>query len=375
MKKGTITKYFAGGNTIRGFQSLFHYIPDDETKRFIIIKGGPGTGKSTLMKQIGQQAQESGFATEWFYCSSDNESLDGLSIPSLGFAIVDGTAPHVIDPVIPGAYDEILNLGDCWDAGKLRPCKEEIAALIRENGNWFKQAYHYLGEAAAVMDKLRWLMAEAMDYHAVSEMTHRLLKELVAALPPSAGTRGERHLFAGAITPLGPVNFYPSIFADVERFYLLTGDPGTGKSYLLEQIRQTVSRAGHRTGVYRCGFDAKRLDAVVVPVLKTAFVKVTYPHTFSLPPAQVIKEQSTIALSRFSKAAALKASAGERAENQERLWYLLGKAVEMIRSSKRNHDRLEDYYIRAMDFERIGVLREKLANEILDPKKVKSYTF
>ena len=211
LKKGKLKKYFAGGNTVRGFQSLFDYIPTTETKRQTIIKGGPGTGKSTLMKQLGQMAQEYGLDIEHFYCSSDNDSLDGLAIPALGYCIMDGTAPHVIDPRVPGAYDEIINLGDCWDAAKLRRNKNEIAALIRENGEWFARGYQYLREAETVMDKMRYHMDKAMDYSALAKMTYQLLLDLVASLPASTGAPQERHLFGGAITPGGLVNFYPSI--------------------------------------------------------------------------------------------------------------------------------------------------------------------
>jgi ABC-type lipoprotein export system ATPase subunit len=365
MKNGNTKEYFAGGNTMRGFHSLFHYIPGPDTKRLIIIKGGPGTGKSTLMKQVGQRAREKGMDTELFYCSSDNQSLDGLSVPELGFAMVDGTAPHVIDPKIPGAYDEIVNLGDCWDAGALRPRKDEIAAVIQQNSEWFVQAYQYLRESAVVMDKMRHYMRLAMDDDALTKMTHHLLRELVAALPPASEKAQSRHLFGGAITPAGLVNFYPSILEDVERFYLLTGDPGSGKSTLLRQVYETVTRAGHSTQVYHCAFDPERLDAVVIPVIKTAFVKISYPHSFSLPPVHPVKEQYTLALSRYSRVSALRASTTERAESQERFWYLLGKAVEMIRSAKRNHDQLEDYYIEAMDFQKIATIRERLLCELL----------
>jgi hypothetical protein len=42
---------FPGGNTSKGFYSLYRYIlSQDEARRIICIKGGPGTGKSSLMK-------------------------------------------------------------------------------------------------------------------------------------------------------------------------------------------------------------------------------------------------------------------------------------------------------------------------------------
>ena len=351
---------FAGGNTCRGFYSLFRYIPGRETDRMIIIKGGPGTGKSTLMKQVGQLAREKGLFTELFYCSSDQNSLDGLSVPAIGLVLVDGTAPHVIDPKLPGAYDEIINLGDCWDAAALRPFKKEIAALIDKNGEWFTQAYQYLQEAGVVLEKIRYFMRQAMDYPALSQMSHRLLNQLVASLPPANGNRQERHLFGGAITPGGLINFYPSIFQDIKRFYLLIGDHGSGKSTLLRQIHEAVISAGHSTNVYRCAFDPDRFDAVAIPVLQTAFVKATYPHSFALPSSQPPQEQHILALSRFTNPAILKSFANERAENQDRFWYLLEKAVTMIRNAKENHQRLETFYTRSMDFSKVAAVRQKL---------------
>lgn len=364
MSKGTIKKFFAGGNTVNGFYSLFHYIPRPEDTRLVVIKGGPGTGKSTLMKQIGRQAVETGLDVELFYCSSDNESLDGVAIPALGFAMVDGTAPHVIDPRIPGAYDEIVNLGDNWDTNLLRSNREAIAALISQNGGYFAQAYHYLKEAGIVMEKMRYLMAQAMDFSALGQITHGLLTDLAEALPKGGGPPRQRHLFAGAITPAGLVNEYPSILQGIDRFYLLAGDPGSGKSTLLRQIYETVLRAGHDVDVYRCAFDPERFDAVVIPVLNTAFVKVTYPHSFNVAPTQPVREQVMLSLSRYTRPASLRATAAERVENQERFWYLIGKAVEMIRASKRNHDQLEEYYIRAMDFARVGKVRDQLAESV-----------
>ena len=374
MSYGKVTKFFAGGNTCRGFHSLFHYIPGPETTRLIIIKGGPGTGKSTLMKQIGQKAREEGLSTQLFYCSSDNESLDGLFVPALGLAMVDGTAPHVIDPKVPGAYDEILNLGDCWNSAALQPHKDEIAALIQQNGDYFAQAYQYLHEAGSVMEKMRYLMGQAMDYRALAKMTQRLLSDLTAALPPAPEKPRERHLFASAITPAGLVNFYPSILQGVDRYYLLTGDPGSGKSTLLRKIYETVTDVGHDVQAYHCAFDPDRLDAVVVPALKTAFIKMTYPHTFSIPPTHPVKEQTTLSLSRHSRASLLRTSSAERAESQERFWYLTGKAVEMIRSSKRNHDQLEGYYVRAMDFSKAEAMRDRLINQIFQNETISKAT-
>ena len=88
-------QYFLGGNTPSGFYSLYHQLSDPERFRALyIIKSGPGSGKSSLMRRVGQRAQAAGLETVEVLCSGDPDSLDALILPRLGAAIVDGTAPQ-----------------------------------------------------------------------------------------------------------------------------------------------------------------------------------------------------------------------------------------------------------------------------------------
>ena len=88
-------QYFLGGNTPSGFYSLYHQLSDPERFRALyIIKSGPGSGKSSLMRRAGQRARAAGLKTEEVLCSGDPDSLDALILPQLGAAIVDGTAPQ-----------------------------------------------------------------------------------------------------------------------------------------------------------------------------------------------------------------------------------------------------------------------------------------
>ena len=105
-------KYFLGANSGEGFVSHFgdSYNCFDGWRAFI-IKGGPGTGKSSFMKYIAVNAADRGYEAVLCPCSSDPDSLDGLIIKDLKTVIIDGTAPHTVEPVYPGACEEIINLG------------------------------------------------------------------------------------------------------------------------------------------------------------------------------------------------------------------------------------------------------------------------
>ena len=101
------TQYFLGGNTPSGFYSLYHQLSDPARMRALyIIKGGPGSGKSTLMRRVERHVQAAGLETVQVLCSGDPDSLDAVMIPGLGAALVDGTAPQGV--VSKGHFEDKL---------------------------------------------------------------------------------------------------------------------------------------------------------------------------------------------------------------------------------------------------------------------------
>ncbi|MFZ5354266.1 MAG: ATPase [Bacillota bacterium] len=95
--RGHAKLVFPGGNTSKGFYSFYDHIIPIDAKRIFVIKGGPGVGKSSLMKAVAEEFLAQGYDVEKHYCSSDNNSLDGLVIPKANIALIDGTAPQRVD--------------------------------------------------------------------------------------------------------------------------------------------------------------------------------------------------------------------------------------------------------------------------------------
>ena len=89
-------RYYLGANSPSGFYSLYDQLLDPaEAEELLILKGGAGCGKSTLMGQVAARAEEKGLRVEYIRCSGDPDSLDAIILPDRHAAIVDGTAPHV----------------------------------------------------------------------------------------------------------------------------------------------------------------------------------------------------------------------------------------------------------------------------------------
>ena len=151
--EGRIRKIFPGGNTPQGFYSYYRYILSQEKAEHIYcLKGGPGVGKSTLMKEISKYFAAKGEAIDTFWCSADPDSMYGVLLRERNISIVDGTSPHIIDPINPGAVDEIIDLARYLDHNKIKKQKKQIVGCSQKVSEAFKEAYHHLNKAGMKYD-------------------------------------------------------------------------------------------------------------------------------------------------------------------------------------------------------------------------------
>ena len=123
--------YFVCANTACGFVNYFDSNLE-HLQQLFVLKGASGCGKSTMMRQLGRLCQKWGYRTEYIHCSSDPQSLDGVIMPELQTAIVDGTAPHVLEPFLAGVTGEYVNLGMAIQPEKLKACRYEMITLKKE---------------------------------------------------------------------------------------------------------------------------------------------------------------------------------------------------------------------------------------------------
>ena len=125
-----VTQYFLGGNTVRGFVSFYSGFCRGPEDFLWVIKGGPGCGKSSFMKTIGRAAEEKGLDVEYVLCSGDPESVDSVYFPALHTGYADGTAPHVLEAVTPGAAGLYLDLSRFYDRLALQPHHRAAAKAL-----------------------------------------------------------------------------------------------------------------------------------------------------------------------------------------------------------------------------------------------------
>lgn len=337
--------FFAGGNTARGFFSCFESIvPRAQRKRMFYIKGGPGVGKSTLMKRAAQTAEERGQTVVFFHCSSDPASLDGICLPDFGLGMMDGTAPHVYDPAVPGARDTLLSLGDFLDEKALVPHARDIEALQASISARFARCYRYLAAAEQVLGA-----------DSPAQENPRKVMETAdrwAQLLPLRGGYGSVHpLFASAFTPKGLVTV--TDFSLFERRITLDVPFGAHATSLMHEMARRAALRGLHVLELLDPLIPERVSHVVIPSHGVAFCTDERSETSA--------GEWTAAEEVFDVS---EGNSREQGFDRNAFELLCQRAVEQLAGAKALHDDLEKHYAGHMDFAKWQTVLDRVLAEL-----------
>ena len=160
-KKSTVSHRLIGSLTSAG---ACDFIPSitKRLKRRLLIKGLPGTGKSTIMKALGSEAEKRGFDVLYGWCGLDPEGVDLVLFPELSICLFDATNPHNYEPEEKG--DEIVDLVAMCEGNK--EAEEEIELISK--------AYR-----EKILDATGYMQAYAQAEKAVKITMDAAIKEAV----------------------------------------------------------------------------------------------------------------------------------------------------------------------------------------------------
>ena len=350
------SKYFLGANSAEGFVSEFGncYAPEDGWRVFI-IKGGPGTGKSSFMKYVAVKAADRGYAVTLCPCSSDPDSLDAVLLPEKKIAVIDGTAPHTVDPVYPGVCETILNFGDFWQAEKLNADKETVLETTARNKALHRTASRYIKAAGLLMaDNLKTALA-CTDTKKAAAYAEKLCKKLI---PKSKGEPTEWVRFLGGVTPKGVVSFASSLEKESKNTVVIRDEYGSASQIIMERVRAYALENGYETVTLKNPLlPSVIIDHIQIPALSLAFVTENAFQHFD-PALKRIHAR------RFVSNPQLHLSRERIAFNRKATKELLLAASETLAKAKAVHDELERCYIRAMDFAALTSFAEHFTQEL-----------
>lgn len=321
-----------------GFISCFdHLIPEAKLRRTIILKGGPGVGKSTFMRRVHAALCGDGEPSTLYFCSGDPDSLDAVAVPHAGLLILDGTAPHIVDPKIPGARDGIVNLGTCLNEEAMRPRLPQIRDCMADHAACSQRARACMGAARALAQDNAATIASAVDREKQERMLRALIKTVLCVDAPACDTPTVRPVITDAVTPKGELcligeNAQPRVIRLV-RHWAMDMTP------VLRRLSQAVQAAGYSVEEHLCPTVPGRLLHLGVPALETLITT-----------SEVLTSEQIFDFAACVPQSALLRHECALEQGRSSVKTHLHRAVSALAQAKQLHDELETFYVPNMDF-------------------------
>ncbi|MEA4924956.1 MAG: hypothetical protein VB084_06535 [Syntrophomonadaceae bacterium] len=357
MNNRGITRYvFASSFTNQGFYSFIPQLVNGLAQVYI-LKGPPGSGKSTFIRMLGDVMSQQGYDVEFWVSSLDPVIPDGVYIPQLDAAVINGSLPQPIDPKYPGARETIINLGEYWDQTAIQKHCREIVEQFDQVEKFQKRAANILKEASWAQEEIRNVNAAHLNIQQIDKLIHRLSAEIIENHP------GEKHYFAGVITDDGLMNYIDELSANCKRRYIFKGPTGSGKSTVISALVSEAKQRGYFLEYFHCGLEIDYLVMVIIRNLQLALIE---PGD-----AEIVLKQGDMVvdmtqyLDRYdSEEEAIKTS-----EAWRRYESLLLQAQHELESLRLSTREVKKIYTSAMDFERLDRKRQEIAEEISKRKQ------
>lgn len=341
-------KFFLGANSKNGFMSYFKQLQEySDSMQLLILKGGPGSGKSSLMKRVLSHSMEKGHKVEIIPCASDPYSLDAFIDYTQGFSMMDGTAPHVQDPALPGALHHIIYTGDLWDIKLLNKNSEKIGKISADISALHLGAGAYIKAAAALLQENIRYSSGFLNTKAVADFVKKATADFHIGDYKAPKTRLLSAVSVGEITV-----FEKTLSSLADRIYIIEDIWGGCASAILEQLRSVGNICGSDMILCPCSLIPEKLDHIIFPKERVAF---TTKNSFLS-----INEGEKIHSSQFYNQLPLADCMRERLNSSGAL---LTRAYGLIKEAKITHDDLEAFYAEAMDFDKMGNIYESIIDK------------
>ena len=355
----TPVSFFLGANTPSGFLGYLDDLYDGKDGwRAYLIKSGPGTGKSSLMRAVLNRMTELGEDAEAIFCSSDPHSLDGVVLRRLKLCIFDATSPHIIEPKYWGAVETIVDLGSCMDSGAIHAQADAVIAATDACSGTHRRCCKFLGAASSLLSDSARIALACTDTEKIVRAARRLAQR---EFPSAAKQKGrETRRFLSAITPEGPVIFHETIQTLCSRIYSIEDEYGASSRLLLAELRRLALDAGLDIITCACPLHPEeKIEHLLIPSIGVGFTTSNSWHKVDFPASRRIHA------ARFTNDELLRTKKQLLSFNRRAAKELLAEAGTIAAEAKQKHDEMETFSTAAMDWDAVNALTGKVVAEIV----------
>lgn len=330
--KAGVRHYFAEGLTTRGYISLLPNMMVN-WKRTYVLMGGPGTGKSTIIKVLGLEFLDRGYKVDFLRSARDPDSVTGFILPETGLGMLDVLEVSPLRWRAPGLVERFIDMSVFCDRNKLEKHRLQILEMEED----LYQTQLSLEEKLAEAYGKRPELCSHVTQHEglVSDATNRyqLYREDASPWPLAihALQKLQRSVvnpcFLHGLTAQGWVNLSCHFLADFDQIRLEGEDTSDAINWILREAQQL----------------GQVIEIVLHPLNPDEVIGIVFPER-NLAIWQGDPNKLT----------------------DQGLSPVLGeKLIETLTHWQQQRSQLKSIYMDSVDFAQIDQLREDLLNEIL----------
>jgi hypothetical protein len=222
-----MNKYFLGTYTPYGYYTVFDSLISQPDYFTYILRGDQSASK--LIETLLQNKTPS----DVFYCSAQPDCLDAAVFSDSRIILADSIKPHIFEPIVPGACQQIVNIGEMWDVISLKNrraeleelhsgyknCMEAVSRSLTALGSITADSFK-IGNAALLVDKLDAFIG-------------RFTRKMIPKKTDNDKKGVLRYRQIAAVTADG---FSVLIPADAKEVIILSDEYFSGTDYLLKEL-------------------------------------------------------------------------------------------------------------------------------------------
>ena len=278
--------------------------------------------------------------------------VDGVVLPELRCAVVDGTAPHVMEPQYPAAVDRYLDLGRFYDLLAAKKTSEQVKLYTRSYKEAYARAYRYLKAARAVEAESVAEAAKTFPKEKVMRRTEGIIRREFRGYGSGKGETQKR--FLGSVTYKGNVWRFDSVETLCPKVYEFS-DRWEAAGTLLERLREAAASKGWDSIACMAPETPERMEHLLIPELGLAFISSRPGMQY---PGSVYR--------RIRLDALAEPEGKEKIRFRSRMAEALrDEGIAALKEAKAQHDMLESVYNPYVDFDGVRAVAVLEAGRLL----------
>ena len=222
------------------------------------------------MKKLAKEFEDMNLNTEYIHCPSDPDSLDAVIFSDLKLCYVDGTAPHVIDPVFPGISGEIIDLGKLKNNNNIIKNKEKIFELNKICKEFYNRAQKYLIAFSSVLSSSIEYSIENINTKFVKKISEKISKKFFKKSLSKCAKQSIR-----LISSFGPKGllFLDQNLKFYENIYQINDDLNLVSDIIFKNILNLASERGYNTIACLNPLSlSEKIETLIIPELNLVFI-------------------------------------------------------------------------------------------------------